>query len=329
MADRWGARSVVAVNAVVIGVFQLATCHAGNVATLLTLRFIVGLGLGGAVPGFITVVSQVVPAKLQHRVQGFIWACFPLGAMLGGLVSSRILNDGRWETIFVVGGVAPLVVALAVWSIGPLPRAHEARVHDWTLSSLGTIAGSVWTRALLTGLIFFFTNGAIAVVLNWTPSLLVRSGYVAASGASALAWNAAGALASMAISGFIVERSKIVPVIFGLAAATVATVLFSAFMHSPWAVTLLMVVQGSMLGLSGTAAVFLAGALFPGNKQASGIGFCMAIGRVGQMIFPGVIGLSLQAGASPSGALLLTATLPASGACAALILRIKSNNTRP
>lgn len=185
----------------------------------------------------------------------------------------------------------------------------------------------VWTRGVLIGLIFFFTNGAIAVVMNWTPSLLVRSGFEAATGASAIAWQAAGALLTMSATGFIVERSKVWPIVISLAIATGATILYAIFIRSLPLVTLSMLLLGGFLALAGTASVFLAGAMLPGNRQATGIGLCLAIGRVGQMIFPGLVGLSLQAGNSPTSALLLISALPACGAISALILALTAANT--
>jgi AAHS family 3-hydroxyphenylpropionic acid transporter len=283
----------------------------------------VSVGLGGAVPGLFAIISQVVPQRLQYRIQGLIWACFPLGVLSGGVVNGWILNHGHWQTIFIVGGVAPLLVALALWSIGPASEKSENATRRNALFAAAPILKGLWLRVALTGAIFFFSNGAIAVVMNWTPSLLVHAGYTAAVGAHALSWNAAGALISMMLTGFIVERSKIVPIVFGLIASTVVIVLISLFIHSLLLVTLLLVVLGSVLGLSGTAAVFLAGTLFPGGHQASGIGLCMAIGRGGQMIFPAVIGLLLQAGNSPSTTLLLIAILPAGGALAASALALQ------
>ncbi len=131
------------------------------------------------------------------------------------------------------------------------------------------MAGDLWVRVLLTGLVFFFTNGALAVIMNWTPSLLVRAGYAPAVGAHVFAWSAGGALISMALTGFIVERSKIAPVLAGLAASTLVTILLSVFIHSLLLITILMAVMGLVLALAGTSAVFLAGTLFPGDHQAA------------------------------------------------------------
>ena len=39
-----------------------------------------------------------------------LWG-FPAGAVLGGLVSGRMIAAFGWHSVFIVGGVAPLVLA--------------------------------------------------------------------------------------------------------------------------------------------------------------------------------------------------------------------------
>lgn len=317
LADRWGAKTIVTLCVAVVGLFQLMTNFAADCGTLIAVRFVVSLGLGGAVPGLVTVVSQVSPPGLQHRLVGFLWACFPVGVLSGGIINGWILEHSRWQNIFVVGGIAPLLIALAVWRFVPGSATRDTATLRDAHPTVRLIQTLRQPSAVLTALIFFFTNGAIAVVMNWTPSLLVRSGFGPSVGAHALAWNAAGALFSMSVTGFIVERSRIAPIVVGLAISTVGTILLSIWIDSLPMITLLMVILGSTLALAGTASVFVAGSLVAGDQQATGIGLCMAIGRVGQTVFPALIGWSLQAGDSPAGALLWSAALPAGGCIAA------------
>jgi AAHS family 3-hydroxyphenylpropionic acid transporter len=327
LSDRWGAKSVVVAGAAVIGLFQLATAYANDAVLLIAIRFFVGLALGAVVPGLVKIISQVAPVSLAHRMQGLFWACFPVGVLSGGIINGWILEHSRWQTIFFVGGIAPLVVAALLWGFVPRSVARQVLPRPEAATPGALTDRRLWLRVLFTALVFFFTNGATSVAMNWTPTLLVHSGYLPAAGAHALAWQAAGALISMTATGFIVERYELAPIVFGLIVATIGLVLFSILIHSPHAVPILMVVVGATLALSGTAAAFWAGKLFPGDHQASGLGGCMAIGRIGQMVFPGLIGLSLQAGGSPSETLLLCAALPAIGALAAFALALLSRPT--
>src|SRR5215510_5021721 len=53
IADRWGRRWAVIASAFVFGTFSLLTPAASTIAGLVTLRFLTGLGLGGAMPNVV------------------------------------------------------------------------------------------------------------------------------------------------------------------------------------------------------------------------------------------------------------------------------------
>src|SRR4029077_14154054 len=85
--------------------------HADNYSTLVLYRFLAGLGLGGATPCFLALVSEYVPRQVRGTVVSVLWAAFPLGIMLGGFVTSYLVTAFGCQMIFYVVGVLPLVVA--------------------------------------------------------------------------------------------------------------------------------------------------------------------------------------------------------------------------
>lgn len=320
VADRWGSRSLAAASALIVGVFQLATHLVHDLPSLLFVRFLVGIGLGGMTLSVSTVAAQVIPGGCHLRIQGLIWAGSPLGAVIGGFSGSWILAHGAWQNIFVFTGVATLLAAVAVWFIGPVSVRRPARERE-DMPGLGApLAGGLWQRTVLLATVFFFTFGAMAALMNWTPSLLVREGFSAAEGALISGWGAAGALISMIASGFVVERYKFTSVIIGLTVAAIGYLLFALSLPSALAVSLISALLGACSGFSGTAVVLLAGELFPVERRASGIGICMAVARVGQMTLPGLFGVALQAGGSTQAVLILMAVPPACGAIATVLL---------
>jgi MFS transporter, AAHS family, 4-hydroxybenzoate transporter len=312
LADRWGARRIVPASLVMVGAFQIAGAWAGHPAWLIAARFAVAIGLSGAVPGLIRIVSLAVAGRLGDRVLGLIWACFPLGVLGGSLLNGWILHHFDWPAMFVAGGIAPLALALAGLGL-PYPSA-SAPSGDRP----GDLATAITRRdAVLAGLVFLFAHGAVATVMNWTPSLLAQAGYAAEIGAQASAASAAGALVSMALSGWAVARARFMTIVLGFAVAVLALGASAAFIgHLPvlLAATLML---GAALGLAGTAATFLPGVLLPPAWRARGLGLGMAIGRAGQMLFPGLVGLIASSGPF---VFLAIALLPAGGAVAALAL---------
>ena len=71
--------------------------------------------LGGATPCFIALTSEYTPARLRAA-----WSAFPLGGLLGGLdLNWYLIPHAGWRAIFYIGGVAPLVLAVALFSYLP------------------------------------------------------------------------------------------------------------------------------------------------------------------------------------------------------------------
>src|SRR6478736_918880 len=111
LADRFGRKRLLIVSTILFGIFTLLVAHAQSYSTLILYRAIAGLGLGGATPCFLALVSEYVPRQVRGTVVSVLWAAFPLGIMLGGFVKSYLVTAFGWQMIFYVGGVLPLIVA--------------------------------------------------------------------------------------------------------------------------------------------------------------------------------------------------------------------------
>ena len=128
VADRVGRKPVLVGAIACFAVFTLATTTAGSVPVLLVYRFLTGLGLGAAVPCAISLASELVPARRRGTVAGLLFAGFPVGGVLAGLLGSRMAPTTGWRSLFLVGTVGPLVVAAVIALV--LPDADLAELPD-------------------------------------------------------------------------------------------------------------------------------------------------------------------------------------------------------
>lgn len=85
IADRYGPRRVLLACTAGYGLLTLATAFAPSREVLLVLRFLTGLGLGGAMPNAIALVSEYSPT----RVRTLMGAAAVCGFSLGGLLVAR------------------------------------------------------------------------------------------------------------------------------------------------------------------------------------------------------------------------------------------------
>ena len=115
VADRWGRRRVILVCTVLFSVFTLASAFAPSMGVLIVLRILAGIGLGGVTPNLIALTSEYSPARSRATLVTVVVAGMSLGGFLGGLAAAQLIPAYGWQSIFVAGGVLPLIAAAFAW----------------------------------------------------------------------------------------------------------------------------------------------------------------------------------------------------------------------
>ena len=89
--DRFGRRQALLGSVAVFGAMTLATAAVNDMAALAVLRFLAGIGLGGALPNAATLAAEFVPRAQRPMAVTATIVCVPLGAMLAGILGSQLL----------------------------------------------------------------------------------------------------------------------------------------------------------------------------------------------------------------------------------------------
>src|SRR5262245_61197545 len=105
LADRVGRKKIIIFSTVAFGVCTFATAVATDVNTLLAMRFLTGLGLGGAMPNAIAMTSEFSPHRRRATMVMIMFCGFSVGAALGGFLAAALIPQFGWRSVFVVGGV--------------------------------------------------------------------------------------------------------------------------------------------------------------------------------------------------------------------------------
>jgi AAHS family 4-hydroxybenzoate transporter-like MFS transporter len=130
--DRFGRRRALLATMAMFGAMTLAIAAVQDVSTLATLRFLAGIGLGGALPNAATLAAEFVPRRQRPMAVTATIVCVPLGAMLAGILGSQLLAITGWRVLFVAGGVIPLVAAAALARLLPeSPRFLARHPSRW------------------------------------------------------------------------------------------------------------------------------------------------------------------------------------------------------
>jgi AAHS family 4-hydroxybenzoate transporter-like MFS transporter len=110
LADRIGRRKIIMFSTLAFGIGTFATAFIQDVNSLLAIRFLTGLGLGGAMPNVIAMTSEFNPRRRRATMVMIMFCGFSVGAALGGLLAAALIPQFGWRSVFVVGGVVPLLL---------------------------------------------------------------------------------------------------------------------------------------------------------------------------------------------------------------------------
>ncbi len=329
LADRWGRKRMLFLSAVIFGLFTLLTAFITTVEQLALLRFLAGIGLGGAIPNALAYGCEYAPNRMRATLTTAMWAGMPVGSIIGGLSAAYLIPHYGWQSLFILGGIAPVLVSLLVMLF--LPESLEFLVRQGTNQTLirkivskvapaiandGDIQfystqkkltsvsvkhlfsdGRAFTTVLL-WVLFFLSFYLIWIMLAWAPTLLRKSGASAQQYSLAFAFINFGSAVATITVGRLMDRFnpfRMLKVVFALTFFSV--ILFGFFASSPFIVVAGMCfVTGLFIFGSNSGIVALATISYPVDIRGSGVGWAYAIGKFGSMLAPVLGGflLSLQ-----------------------------------
>src|SRR5262249_17331716 len=105
---------------------------ANGVAMLGVLRFLAGLGLGGAMPNAAALAAEYVPRRQRAFAVTLTIVCVPLGGTLAALLAGQVLPRYGWPALFGTAGVLSLLVAAVLFTLLPeSPHYLVIRRERW------------------------------------------------------------------------------------------------------------------------------------------------------------------------------------------------------
>jgi SHS family lactate transporter-like MFS transporter len=113
LAEHFGRRPVLMADIVFFSVFELASGFAPTLTSLLVLRFLFGVGMGGDWGLGASLVMESIPARLRGSVSGLLQSGYPSGYFVASLVFYLLFDRIGWRGMFMVG-VAPALLVLLI-----------------------------------------------------------------------------------------------------------------------------------------------------------------------------------------------------------------------
>jgi AAHS family 4-hydroxybenzoate transporter-like MFS transporter len=317
LGDRFGRKPVLIGCTAIFGLFSLLTAFATGLQSLAALRFFTGLGLGGGIPIAIALATDYAPLRSPRRLVILMSAGISVGNTVGGFIASQIVKLTGWEAIFVVGGLLPmLVIPLLVLF---LPESRALRAADPAArrgTPLDLFRNGLAPRTLILWMVNLFNLVGNYFILFWLPAILHAKGLTPSAAILATTMYALGSIICALLTAPVVDRFGVERIIAGALCLGAACVLTVGLFELPFAL-LCVVVCGAGIGIGGCQHGInsVSGALYPPAIRATGVGWALGVGRIGQIGGPLVGGTLLGLGWAARD-IFLAASVPA--ACVAV-----------
>ncbi|MGC1300806.1 MAG: MFS transporter [Caulobacteraceae bacterium] len=326
LGDRVGRKSIVLVSTLLFGVFSLATSFATSPGEMTVLRFLTGLGLGGAMPSVIALVSEFVSKRIRATVVTMVVTGFAVGPAVGGLLAGPLMHSYGWSVMFLVGGVVPLLVAPLLWLVLPessrfLSRsnapaakivANLRRVYpelkfpddvqfdhaDGRLPKAAVrdiFADGRAPGTLLMWFAIFLNLVGLNLQTSWLPTIITGLGFPYSVAITTLVmFHTGGALGGFVLSRFLdqFDHFRVVAVTFILAGLMIVLIGFAP--HSILMLRLAIFGAGLFVVGGQSALNALTGLFYPSHIRSTGSGWALGVGRLGAAVGP-MVGSSLLA----------------------------------
>ncbi len=358
LADRVGRKWPIVFATLTFAAFAMATGRATTFHQLVTFRFLTGLGLGGAIPNVVALTTEYAPKRLQQALVTALFCSMPLGALLGGLVSSVMLPHWGWRSVFYAGGVLPLVVALILTKVLPESIrflsvngadrnsinkilshiAPEVAREDLDFSAAGqdhqgkgipVIHLFTEGRAIGTVLLwvpFFMNLLVLYFIISWLPALLHQTHTPVSAGIVGVSVFSLGGIVGSLLQGRLMSSRGSFAILlseFGMCLLLIESLAFIASLSLMMVVIFLLgcFVQGAQAGLNALSATF-----YPTSIRSTGVGWALGVGRIGSIVGP-IFGGIMVSREWPLRHIYFAGAVPALFAAAAIALShiLKSN----
>jgi putative MFS transporter len=326
LADKVGRRRVLITTVACDALFGTLSIFAPSFASLLVLRFLTGVAVGGTLPVDYAMMAEFLPAKSRGRwlvaLEGF-WAVGTLIVALAAWAASVAGVADTWRYIVAVTAVPALLGLTLRFFVPESPlyllrtgRAGEAKVivnrmlalhrkapllpEDQIVASSqvaeGIFSDELRRRSVLILTIWFLVSVSYYGVFTWMPAKLASDGFGFVRGYGFLVFVALAQIPGYVLAAYGVEAWGRRPTLIGFCLLSALGCLL--FVVSPDDILIgasLLVMSFALLGTWGALYAYTP-ELYPTASRATGMGAAGAMARLGGLLAPSLMAFIVTGG---------------------------------
>ncbi|WP_040167776.1 MFS transporter [Microbacterium gorillae] len=296
VADRRGRRTTMRVAIIAAVVLGLTVPFSPTFETLLVLRFIEGLALGGIPAVALAYLAEEVAPLAAAVASGTYISGTSLGGLCGRLLSGPLSEFFTWRVgMFVVSAVAA-IAGLVFFLLAPAPRGFTPVVRGSDRDI--PLARKLWSCLRDPRLVALFCQGGLLMggfvaVYNYLGFRLQAPPFLLPAAISSLLFLAyLSGTWSSAQSGRLAHDRGRYPVLLGSAALMLAGLIVTAWDWLPAVVLGLLIFTAGFFAAHATASGWVPVLVRTGRAQASSLYNLAYYG--GSSLFGWAVGLAFQ-----------------------------------
>ncbi|MGE6489455.1 MFS transporter [Paenisporosarcina sp. NPDC076898] len=297
-ADRVGRKRIFIVTLVLFSVASGLSAFSTSLTIFLIFRFFVGMGLGGELPVASTLVSESVEAKERGRVVVLLESFWAAGWLIAAIISYFVIPEYGWSIALIITALPALYAIYLRLNLPDSPQFTAKRVRERTY---GQNIKAVWSKAyakptLMLWILWFTVVFSYYGMFLWLPSVMVMKEFTLIKSFEYVLIMTFAQLPGYFTAAWLIEKAgrKFVLVTYLLGTAA------SAFVFGNADTTMLLIVSGAFLSFFNLGAW---GALYaytpeqyPSVIRATGAGMAAAVGRIGGILGPLLVGTLVAKG---------------------------------
>ena len=296
MADRKGRKPVFILTLLLFSLGCGLTALASSLMVVLILRFFIGMGLGGELPVASTLVSESVKAHERGRIVVLLESFWAVGWLIAALIAYFIIPDYGWRMAMLLSAL-PAVYALYLRSKLPEPSSTQLLLQNRL--SLRQSMALIWSpqyrrSTLMLWVLWFCVVFSYYGIFLWLPSVAMLKGFSLIKSFQYVLIMTLAQLPGYFTAAWFIERygRKFVLITY-LAGTAISAYYFSVADSTTTLLVFGMLLSFFNLGAWGALYAYTP-EQYPDGIRATGAGTATAIGRIGGILGPLMVGYLVQ-----------------------------------
>ena len=329
LADKIGRKKVIMICIVLFSGLTFAGGFASNPTEFAILRFLAGLGIGGVMPNLVALTSEYAPIRMRSTLVTGMFSGYAVGGVMAALLGSWFTPDFGWQIMFFIAGI-PLFLLPVIWKFLPesltfivqqnkqaqarqivARLAPQLEMKEQTTFVLNHVdapeSASVIslfkrgraTNTLLFWLAFFTCLLTMYALSSWLPKLMMAAGYSMDNSLMFMLVMNVGAVIGIVGGGILADRYHLKPVLMVLGMMGAIVMSLMGFQSNQFILYILVFLAGAASIGSQMLLYSYVAQYYPLAVRSTGIGWSSAIGRMGAIVGPiligGLLGMNLPA----------------------------------